>query len=271
MEQNLEDNNLIQRYLLAELDEEMRQRLEERLMTDNEYFEELLVAEDELIDKYLGNSLPPGDKEKFEGHFLSTPERRRKLSFARTLRRYIVAKEEELAVPSGIDDSSPSRKRFLFPSFGFRNPIAGLSVAAVLLLMVLGVGWLILREQRAENPSRLGNRGNVLAVTLTAGAVRSESESNNVRIPADTNVVEFRLETALDEYQKYIATIQTDTGSEILSLDQLTTEKVGSERVVIVPTPAKTLRPGDYQLKLSGLVAGGEPERISTYYFRILS
>lgn len=271
MEQNLEDNNLIQRYLLAELDEEMRQRLEERLMTDNEYFEELLVAEDELIDSYLSNALPPGDKEKFEGHFLSTPERRRKMSFARTLRKYIVAKEEELTVPAGIDNSSASRKRFLFPSFGFRNPIAGFSVAAALLLMVIGVSWLILREQRAENPSRPGNGGNVLAVNLTAGGVRSEGERNRITIPANTNIVEFRLEIAFDEYKNYRAIIQTDTGSEVFSLDQLAAEKNGSERVVIVPTPAKTLRPGDYQLKLSGLAAGGELEDIGTYYFRILS
>jgi hypothetical protein len=270
MEQYFEEQNLIQRYLLGVLDSETRQRLEERLLTDNEFFEELLVAEDELIDSYLSSSLSPGDKEKFEGYFLSTPERRQKISFAKTLRKYIVAKEEELTVSPGIDNSSPSRKRFLLPHFGISNPLIGLSVAATLLLIAIGVGWLIMREQRSESPSGRRDSGHVLAITLTAGATRSEGEINSVNIPAKTTIVEFRLELPADEYENYRAVIQTDNGSEIFSLDQLKAEKSGTERVVIVQTPAQTLHAGDFQLKLSGLTADGKLEDVSGYYFRIL-
>lgn len=271
MEQYIEEQNLIQRYLLGELDSETQQRLEERLLTDNEFFEELLVAEDELIDRYLSSSLLPRDKEKFEGYFLSTPERRQKMSFAKTLRKYIVAKGEEPTASISIDNSSTSRKRFLLPHFGIRNPLAGLSVAATLLLIVVGVGWLIMREQRSEGPSGQRDSGHVLSVTLIAGAIRSDGEVNRVTIPANTNIVEFRLELPSDEYKNYRATIQTDNGSEIFSSDQLKAEKSGSERVIVVPTSAKTLRAGDYQLKLSGLAADGKLEDVAGYYFRVLN
>ena len=50
MAQELTDRETIRKYLLAELAEPQRQALEERLISDDEAFEELQIVEDELID-----------------------------------------------------------------------------------------------------------------------------------------------------------------------------------------------------------------------------
>ncbi len=50
---NLDDQFIIQEYLLGLLDEDSRRECEQRLLTDDDLFEELLVGEDELIDLYL--------------------------------------------------------------------------------------------------------------------------------------------------------------------------------------------------------------------------
>src|SRR3712207_528087 len=76
-------------YLLGELDPEARERVEERLMLDAEAYEELMIAEDELIDRYLGGRLDERERESFLQHFLLTPGRRQKLDFARTFRAYV--------------------------------------------------------------------------------------------------------------------------------------------------------------------------------------
>src|SRR5256885_113617 len=92
MNQQPDEQRSVRRYLLGELSQAEQQRLEERLMSDDLALEELLVAEDELIDDYLQGALARAEQERFENFFLLTAERQEKLKFATALRRY-VAKE----------------------------------------------------------------------------------------------------------------------------------------------------------------------------------
>ena len=58
----------IRRYLLGEVDDGTRAEVEQRLLSDGEVFEELLVAEDEIIDDYAGGRLDPEEHAvKFHG------------------------------------------------------------------------------------------------------------------------------------------------------------------------------------------------------------
>src|SRR5262245_17392491 len=79
--------------LLGQLGDQEQQQLEERLMTQDDAFEQLQVLEDELIDEYLKNELSVQDREAFEKHFLAAPERREKLKFAEVFRSYVAANE----------------------------------------------------------------------------------------------------------------------------------------------------------------------------------
>jgi hypothetical protein len=83
------EDDLIRRYLLRELAEEEQQRVEERLMTDEAFFERLKISEDELVDEYLGNELPHGERERFELSFLTTPEGRQQVRFNTAFNRYV--------------------------------------------------------------------------------------------------------------------------------------------------------------------------------------
>src|ERR1700751_2745734 len=78
----------IRRYLLGKLDDGTRAEVEQGLLSAGEVFEELLVAEEEIIDDYAGGRLNPEERDDFEAHFLATPERRQKLRFARALHRH---------------------------------------------------------------------------------------------------------------------------------------------------------------------------------------
>src|ERR1051325_3474947 len=86
------DQTIIKQYLLGELsDDAQRQQVEQRLLTDDDFFQELEISEDELIDQYLAGTLTPAERRNFESHFLAAPERRRKLGFARALSKYVGA------------------------------------------------------------------------------------------------------------------------------------------------------------------------------------
>ena len=98
-----EEKQLCQ-YLLGKLAEDVQRRLEEKLMTQANLLEQLEVLEDELIDEYLRNALSDKDRESFEEHFLSSPERHQKLKFAQAFRSYV-------AVGNEGKEKEPSRPR----------------------------------------------------------------------------------------------------------------------------------------------------------------
>src|SRR5688500_19900460 len=79
---------VVRRYLLGGLSEEAGRGVEERLMTDEHFLEELTLAEGELIDDYVAGRLSDAERAEFEGHFLSSESRRRQLSFTQALSRY---------------------------------------------------------------------------------------------------------------------------------------------------------------------------------------
>ena len=79
----------VRQYLLGELrDAEQCRVIEERLLTDNDFCEQIEIAEDELIEQYLDGELSESEQMRFEQYFLNTKERRQKFSVARSINRY---------------------------------------------------------------------------------------------------------------------------------------------------------------------------------------
>ena len=79
------DKREMRDYLLGNLDAERRAAIEESILCDPGIYEELLVAEEELIDQYVTNNLSPSEREQFETKFLITAERQKQLRFGRLL------------------------------------------------------------------------------------------------------------------------------------------------------------------------------------------
>src|SRR5436190_9490399 len=104
--------------------------VEERLMSDSTFYEELLILEDELIDQYVRGRLSESNQATFEKYFLLSPERRQKVRFARALSKYVdsatieeVSRESQLAteltspnepVVSPVDRSRSKTRPFSF-------------------------------------------------------------------------------------------------------------------------------------------------------------
>src|SRR5262249_48307407 len=79
------DEKLLTRYLLGGLSDEEQVRVEDRAFTDAGYMEALDTAETDLIDAYVRGELADSERRAFEGRFFTSPQRRRKVEFARAL------------------------------------------------------------------------------------------------------------------------------------------------------------------------------------------
>jgi hypothetical protein len=101
MQSSSQHENEIVRYLLGEMEEPELLAIENRLMSDSNFFSEVRAFEDELMDSYLNGELSSPQEKRFREHFLRTPARQQQLQFAQALRKHL---RESMAIQpaSGI-------------------------------------------------------------------------------------------------------------------------------------------------------------------------
>src|SRR5215831_19607686 len=92
------DELLLVKYLLGDLSQEEQVQVEDRAFADPDYLVVLQSVEVDLIDAYVNGELSPEERRGFERQFLASPERRRKVAFARDLAR-VAAEAKALEVP----------------------------------------------------------------------------------------------------------------------------------------------------------------------------
>lgn len=137
MTQNLDGHEETRQYLLGMLDDRVKMRqIEENLLLDDEFADELSMAEDELIESYIDDELSADDRERFESYFLVTTERKQKVRLARGLREYVtrLAPAAAAAAAGKAEDTKGFfdwRQYFSMPVLRF----------ATILLVVAGLGY----------------------------------------------------------------------------------------------------------------------------------
>ncbi len=150
VEQALDNEEMMVRYLLGELSEEEGAKLEDEYFARDDFFEQLLVVEDDLIDDYVRGELSASRRACFEKHFLSMPQRRERVGFARELLRP-AAQTSASTHPATVNDRTLSWWQSMFPL-----PRFSLAVAAVLLVAVAlaGIWFAFDRNERRARLAR---------------------------------------------------------------------------------------------------------------------
>jgi hypothetical protein len=154
MKQDVMDQITIRQYLLGEVtQEEKRALIEERLLVDDDFFEEFQLVNEDLIDQYVGRELTEEERERFEQNFLTTPERWERLRQAQALARY--ADKSLGSAPASAEKKVAKdikRQRTHF-AWAWLRPMTGWRLAASVLLLVglaLGLWRLFLYRSDVE-------------------------------------------------------------------------------------------------------------------------
>lgn len=137
-----QEREIIKKYLLGNLEnEDARQDIERRLMTDDTFEEEISICEDELIDDYLDGRLNRQERSNFENHFLLSPDVRKNLEFAHTFKTHL---EEQKRAVQKRDEKNVF---FNWLRQSLRAP--ELQIALVVLLLGIGLfgAWYFLSRQ----------------------------------------------------------------------------------------------------------------------------
>jgi hypothetical protein len=244
------EDHVLREYLLGRLDQDSRDRVEDRLFSDDQLFwEHLCLVEDELISDFARGALSGEDRAAFLERFACTEERRSKVAFARALQAYVEDRQPQPAAAWG----------WLRQSFG--RP-AWAAAAAGLALVVLA-GTLMQRTAIAPDAPR------VVAVALSSGLTRGAGELVRVRVSPDVELVRFELDRGSDRHAAYRAAVHAVTGEEIWSQATLTPDS-GTADPLVITVPGALLSEGDYYVRLEGLSPGSEAVPLPRYDFRVL-
>jgi hypothetical protein len=229
------------------------------------------VEQHDVVTRYLRRSLPPGETQDFEAHFIDCPECLDALERERDLR--------------------DAMKRVLPVTASRPRHLAGwLAAAAVFALAVAGgAAYLQMRRALADSSSRVQVLEQQVAdaharaeappavaifeltdtdVTRSAGGA---SDTTVVAVPASASLVVLSLQVQnADAYRQFGAELfagapTRDEGS-VWKADPLFQSSPSSVGIAV---PSAVLRPGVYHVTLKGVMPDGRSLEVGRFPFRI--
>lgn len=249
-------------YLLGELPREESERFEEECFADDEWPGAVGIAEEDLIDAYLRGELNAERRRLFEENYLTTEERRRRVTMAAGFLRHVDAVgEKKITSPERTGDSGWASRLLAFWAGNNWAVRAGLAVGMVAL--VAGAVWVL--RSRPATPGTFAT----LTLTLSADSSRAEgSRAARVRLPADADALRVHLklpEPSAAEGARYRVELVGEEGGAY-SIDGA---GPGDEEVTL-DIPATRLAKGQYALRLFMVVPGGTERRVAGLYYFIV-
>lgn len=266
----------IRQFLLGSVDESERQRIESLFMSDADFNQRVLIAEDDLIEDYLEHSLAPGDNDRFLAQYGHAPTQQRRLRISRSLRDYAASE-------ASFGQTYPAivKRRVFFShlmplNLKFFIPIA----AAVTIACIIGIIWLVRSNNRrvtierelAElnaRPDLRANPSQVVSLVLPPVSVRSVGSETKLTPPPEIRVVELDLLwTQKEQYPNYYVLIRRVGTNEEFSVSGLHIRaSPSSGNSVRVRLPSELLRDGLYQVTLTGAGTDGAASQGEEYTF----
>jgi hypothetical protein len=220
-------------YLLGQLSEGDAERLEARLLDDQETFEALEGVEDDLFDDFARGRLDAAERAKFLERYAGQPARVR---FARAL-------AERSARASVV---SFPRRQWL--------PLAAAAALAI------AAGGVLMRPERAPQPLPSAAPPPPSAV-LRLGTSRSAGAASDLSLPPDAPTLELRVRLdPADRFDRYSMELRSPAGENVWRVDDLKASPDAGELDLLASVPARPLASGTYELAVRGAHEASPPE-----------
>lgn len=135
------------------------------------------------------------------------------------------------------------------------------------------------REQSEESLRKLSESSNentpaprsvIASLTLLPGISRGGGDKPSLVLAPETNLV--RLQIGIDpeeQYKTYAVDIRSVAGRQVWTRENLTARDRRGARSIGLTLPTTALKPGEYELKLTGVTEGGATEDVGFYYFEV--
>jgi hypothetical protein len=279
-------------YLLGTLPEDETERLDELSITDDEFAWRLNAVENDLVDAYVRGELPPETRERFQAGYLSSEERREKVTFAEA---FMSRKTANVAAAKNARNV-PLWSVVLFRRWQW---------AATSLLVLATLGFLFYENWRLRNelarqtaatsaalerthdlerlrdagagglseapPKRSPQQKLKTAAFFLVAQTRDANSVDMIAIPGGTDRVIFHLELESDDFPAYVATVRDPVTNQLVWRGSyLKSEPRPQGRVVSISLSRALLKPQHYTVELTGVSAAGASPFAGSYAFRVM-
>ena len=303
MKEDTYSDRLFRQYLLGELSGEERDRIEARYLADEEFFDQLLAVEDDLIDEYNSDELSAGERKQFQLNLLRTARQRERLSHSKVLIES--SRRNRTGTRTKVD--FVDRVRIWFAEQNQRRVLAFASLVLLTVTILLTVQlWhtrsrlkqleaernRIVEEQRqllakvseqakresqpnepvaeveSPNQQKTETKTQVATFTLPLASLRGGGGSS---FKLGREITEVHLQAAISEstQKNYQAELQSADGQLLYSLKKLRAQKNASGPVLIIRIPSSVLKVRDYVLRVRVINETGQLEDVGLYSFQI--
>lgn len=135
------------------------------------------------------------------------------------------------------------------------------------------------REQSEESLQKLSEAPNVntpaprsiiASLTLLPGISRGGGDKPSLSIAPDARLVKLQIGIDPEEqYKSFAVDLRSVAGRQVWTRENLSARNRRGARSIGLTLPATALKPGEYELKLSGVTEGGVTEDVGFYYFNV--
>jgi anti-sigma factor RsiW len=274
MRPNPTDDQLLRSYLLGELPEEEADRLERRLLAEDELFELSEAVEADLLAACARGELAPAERERVQQRLASSPRGRERLALAHALNT-LAGSSERAAAPV-----LPFSRRAATP-----NAFRWAALAAA-LLAAAGLSWFAMERPHGgeappwvaqEHPAPASPRAPeprgapapkpepVKAVfQLALMSLRGAEAAQKLRVNAGADIVELQIGVeGMEDLKTFHLTLRNRKSAIVWERDKLEPVQLDGVRALVVDLPADQIPAGTYEIQARGLTHGGEPEDLS--------
>jgi|SRR5579859_2102609 len=240
-------------YLLGRLPPDRVEEIEQRILANDDFHQEVETAENELLDQYVHHEFDPEARRLFQKNFLTSDLRRRKLQFA-------------LALKKKIETKAPSPAHQVVSL----HPYA--LAAAVLLVAGLGLVSLHLAQQLGQERARVSalnqqiktahqqggstqqgwSAQDAIVVAQLAPAGSRGGELAEIAVPTGVHGVQFVLQVPAAFRGKATVQLLNDSDNVITTIPDLAPQVIGNKNVLIATLPAQYLPNANYFLQVAG-------------------
>ncbi len=274
----------LRQFLLRVLDQDDSAEIEKLFISDPEWKQRILVAEEDLIEAYLEGTLSPTERQQFLTQYGDTPQRQRRLQITKLIKEHAVAQSyrERATLPpkaSLLSRVWPLNMRFLIPVVAV--VIIALTAGLVLLVQftrgrVAEADYHAAIERELADLNSTSHQfdvpSQVASLIVSPVSVRSGAANNELTRTPDTRVVELQLVwTQKRKFASYRAAIHRVGESAHFSVANLRLDNLPMGTVVRVRVPDRLLRKGQYVIEVTGVDVSGKSGPTEEYTFAVNS
>ncbi len=212
----------------------------------------LHVEQQDIVERYLMNQLPPELRAEFEEHYIACPDCVEDLEWSE---RWLRAARKQLGADGG--HTGRPERRFSIPALTWGFVAAGSALA-----LYLWVGRHHIAQQPAAKQEIARNSAAASIPTVELQTYRNgRGEQAPIAVSA-ARAFRLRLDLrGLESYKKYLVQIVGETGEMVWSSQQAAATGYWLETTV----ENAPLKAGGYWVRVFGVRAGAEPELLREY------